>query len=230
MGGLASTMKNKTVIKGRSKVLLIADLPVVRYGMSQLLLQEPDLEVCGESEDILDAMHKMEATRPDLAAVGLPLDNAGHHGVIQRLKAKYPHLKVLAAIRHDDPHLAGRILHAGADGCIHWGEPLARIVEAIRAVLRGELYVGSRMAKRILHRAMEGQATDGSPVALLSDRELDVFTMIGQGQTTKQIARRLDLSPRTIETHRKKIKLKLGLQNAAQLSRCAFQWVKNEAD
>lgn len=218
-------MQNKFVLSSRSSVLIIADQPVVRYGLAHLLAQEPDLEVCGEADDVSDALRQVEATRPDLAMIGLSLDDANHHGLIERLKAKRPGLKVLAALRHDDLHLVGRAIHAGADGCIHWGESLARIVEAIRTVLRGELYVGSRMAKRLLHRAVEGKSLDANPVELLSNREMDVFTMIGQGLTTQQIAGKLDLSPRTIESHRKKIKIKLGLQNAVQLSRCAFACV-----
>ena len=220
----AREMQNRDIVRGQSKVLIIADQPVVCYGFARLLSQEPDFDVCGEAANELDALHIVEAERPDLAAISLPLHGASSDGLIERLKAKHPVLKVLAAIRHDDPNLAGRTFLAGADGCLYWGEPLARIVEAIRTVLHGELYVGSGMAKRLLRRAMEGKSLDGNPVELLSDRELAVFTMIGQGPTTQQIASKLDLSPRTIESHRKNIKMKLGLQNAVQLSCCGFQW------
>ena len=230
VGNESREMQNKTTIRGRSTVLIIADQPVVRYGFARILSRESDIDVFGEEDGSVEIWHKIETIRPDLAAISLPLDNMGHHEVIDKLKSKYPNLKVLAAIRRDDSHLAGRVLHAGANGCIHWGESLAQIVEAIRAVLRGEIYVGSHVAKKLLHRAMERRSLDGNPMELLSNRELDVFTMIGQGQTTRQIANKLDLSPRTIETHRKNVKMKLGLQNAMQLSRCAFQWVKHEVD
>ena len=223
-------MQNKTTIRGRSTVLIIADQPVVRYGFARLLARESDLDVHGEADDTAEALLKIGTMRPDLVSISLPLDGMGHHEVIVQLKDKCPKLKVLAAIRHHDSNLTGRVLRAGADGCIHWGEPLERIVEAIRAVLRGEMYVGSHVAKKLLHRAMENQSLDGDPLELLSNRELDVFTMIGQGQTTRQIANKLNLSPRTIETHRKNVKMKLGLQNAMQLSRCAFQWVKHDID
>jgi DNA-binding NarL/FixJ family response regulator len=223
-------MRNITAIRGRPTVLIIADQPVVRYGFARLLAREPDIDVVGEDVGSAEILHTFETLRPDLATVSLPLDSMGHHEAIGKIKLKYPTVKVLAAIRHDDSHLAGSVLHAGADGCIHWGESLKQIVEAIRTVLRGEIYVGSHVAKKLLRRAMENRSLDGNPMESLSNRELDVFTMIGQGQTTQQIARQLDLSTRTIETHRKNIKMKLGLQNAMQLSRCAFQWIKCETD
>ena len=223
-------MRDKTVIRGQSKVLIIADQPVLRYGLLRLLAQESDLKVCGEAEDGHAALRELEATQPDLAAISLPLNNGSHHGLIEQLKARRPVMKILAAVRHDDPTLTGRTLLAGADGCIHWGEPLARIVEAIHRVLHGELHVGGHMAKKLLRRAVEGKPVNGNIVQCLSDRELDVFTMIGQGLTTQQIARRLDISPRTVESHRKKIKMKLGLQNAVQLNRHAFAWVCENAE
>ena len=217
-------MPNRDILRGHSKVLIVADQPVVRYGLARLLSQELDLEVCGEAADASGALHEVEALRPDLALLSMSIDGASHPGLIEQLKAKHSPLKILAAILHDDSTLAGRILHAGADGCIHWGESITRIVEAMHVVLRDELYVANRMAKKLLRRAVEGKSLDDNPSELLSGRELDVFTMIGQGLTTQQIAQRLDLSPRTIESHRKKIKMKLGLQNSVQLSRCGFQW------
>src|SRR5664279_3533353 len=111
-------MQNRDVLRGQSKVLIVADQPVVRYGLVQLLSQELDLEVCGEAVDVSGALHEVEALRPDLALLSMSLDDASHPGLIEQLKAKHAPLKILAAIRHDDPHLAGRVLHAGADGCI----------------------------------------------------------------------------------------------------------------
>jgi DNA-binding NarL/FixJ family response regulator len=216
--------------KPRNKVLIIADQPVVRYGFARLLSQESDIDVYGETRNAAEALREIDMLRPDLVTIGLPLDGAGHHDVIERLRTNHAKLKILTAIRHEDPHLAGRLLRAGANGCIHWGEPLPRIVEAIQTVLRGEVYVSGRVAKRLCHGKVNGASVDGNPARMLSDRELDVFTMIGQGRTTQEIASQLKLSPRTIETHRKKIKVKLGLETAAQLSRCAFQWLKNDAE
>ena len=116
------------------------------------------------------------------------------------------------------------MIHAGADGCLNWQEPLSNVLTAIRTVMRDEIYLGPLTADALLRRASHGESLDGNLADVLSERELDVFTMIGQGLTTQQIANRMDMSPRTVESHRKNIKMKLGVRNAAQLNRRAFQW------
>lgn len=223
-------MENRGVSDIRARIVVFAEPPVLRYGLVRLLSQELDLQVCGEADHLEDLLHRVDAAHPDLTVVGLPTDGKAHLVMIEQLKAKHPEVKVLAATLHEEPNLVGRILQAGAHGYIHWSEPLPHIVEAVRNVLRGDLHVTASTMKSLLRSVAEGKPLDGNLAHLLSQREWDVFTMIGQGLTTQQIARKLDLSPRTIETHRKKIKLKLGLQNASQLSRCAFQWVHNEAN
>jgi len=127
---------------------------------------------------------------------------------------------------HDEKTFAGRSLRAGALGYINKRESIRKVIDAVRQVLRGEIYLSPQMANRLLHRAAVGEPLDHDPTDTLSNRELEVFEMIGQGMTTQQVARKLRLSPRTVETHRKKIKTKLNLQNSAQLSRAAFQWVQ----
>ncbi len=206
-----------------SKALIVADHPVLRFGLKRLISQEQDFEVCGEAGSASEALAKTETQRPDIAVVALPLENGLHPVLFPQMKAKYPALKILTGIRSDDPSLSCRVIRAGADGCIHWGVPVAELIEAIRAVLRGKVYLGERASKQLLRCSVVGESADGN-VESLSDRELHVFAMIGQGTNTQKIAKRLDLSPRTVESHRKKIKLKLGLQNAAQLHHCAFQW------
>lgn len=146
-------------------------------------------------------------------------------GLIKQLKARFPELKILAATPSKDTAFAGRVLQAGARGCIRWDEPLEHIIQAVRDVLRGEIHVTSQVVARMLRDVADGKSSDGDPVRQLSPRELDVFTMIGRGHPTQKIARELNLSPRTIETHRKILKMKLGLRNAAQLSHAAYQWV-----
>jgi DNA-binding NarL/FixJ family response regulator len=223
----AYRMKSDTPSNTPSKVLVVADQPILRYGLMRLLSEEPDIEVCDELDNSDNTMRQVESTRPQLVAISLPLNRAAHYTLIEQLKTKHPLLKVLAAVSYDDTAFAARAFTAGADGCVHLGEPVGRIVEAIRTVLRGELYVGNRMAKRMLDRIVEGKSLEVNPADILSHRELDIFTMIGEALTTQQIARRLGLSTRTIETHRKNIKMKLNLQNGAQLSRLAFAWMRD---
>jgi DNA-binding NarL/FixJ family response regulator len=207
-----------------SKVLIASDQPVLRFGLRQLLSRESDIEVRGEADTAADVLAKTEALRPDVALIALPLDNSLTPDWLQQAKAKHPPLKILAGIRLDDPGLACRMIRAGADGCIHWGSPLAEYIKAIRTVLQGNVYLGSDASKRLLNCAVDGASPDVDGADSLSDREMGVFIMIGRGMTTQQIASSLDLSPRTIESHRKKIKLKLQVRSAIELNRRAFQW------
>ena len=216
--------QDRTVIKMWSKVLIVADQPILRLGLVQLLSKEPDIEVRGEAETVSDTLVQVEALRPDLAVISLPLEGKLHPGWLLQLKAKHAPLKILAGIRMNDPTVACHVIRAGADGCIHWGAPVAELVKATREVLRGELYLEHRVSKRVLQCAVGNETPDGDRIGTLSDRELYIFGMIGQGMTTQQIATALDLSPRTIESHRKKIKLKLQARNAVELNRQAFQW------
>ena len=206
-----------------SKVLIVADQPVLRFGLIRLLSQEQDFEVCTEAGGADEAVRIVESQRPHLALVALPLENSLHPELFRKMKADHPPLKILAGIRIDDPNLSCRVIRSGADGCIHWGEPVAELLGAIRTVLRGEVYLGQRASRLLLRNSVNGESS-GDDVETLSDRELHVFAMIGQGMNTQKIAKSLDLSPRTVESHRKKIKLKLRLQNAAQLHHRAFQW------
>jgi DNA-binding NarL/FixJ family response regulator len=208
---------------GHFKVLIISDKPVLRYGLKCLFSQEANLKPLEEADSVSHALRKVETKRPDLALISLPLAGHSTDGLIAQFKAKHPPLKVLAGMPRDDPSLFGRMIRAGADGCIHWGEQVTKIVEAVHTVLQGGLYVGSRTATRLLDLAIRGEPLDGHGTESLSDREWHVFMMIGQGLTAKQIANKLDVSPRTVESHRKKIKLKFGLQNAAQLNHLAYE-------
>ena len=208
-----------------TRILIAGDQPVLRFGLHRLFAQENGMQVCGEADESEKLFKQVEAVRPDLVVIGLSLDGRGHVGLIEQLKGRYPELHVLAGTFRHDAQLAARILQAGANGHVYWGEPVADIIEAARAVLRGEIRAGTPVVKKLLQRIAGGKPLETDPAKVLSPRELDVFTMIGQGFTTQQISHRLDLSPRTVETHRKNIKMKLELGNTSQLHRCAFQWV-----
>jgi DNA-binding NarL/FixJ family response regulator len=206
------------------KILVASNIPIAVFGFEMLLVKQPDLEFCGEAGTLGGALKMIESKRPDLLMIGLPLDGRTHCSVVEAIRAKYAGLIIHAAIRQNDPALAKQIIQAGANACIHKGESLAGIIESIRAVLRGEVHVGSGMAKQIVRRALDGKSTGKNMVDILSRRELDVFSMLGQGATLQHIATTLDLSTRTIESHRKNIKMKLGLKNANQLNSQAFYW------
>jgi DNA-binding NarL/FixJ family response regulator len=216
---------NNQVNQKTHRILIVDDHPIVRRGLRELVADEPDLEVCGEAEDVAQALSQVEETRPDVVIVDLTLKNGHGLDLIQEIKARHGQIKMLVSSMHDESLFAERALRAGAAGYISKQEPPERMIDAMRRVLHGEIYLSSRMSTRLLHRLTTGEAIDEDPVESLSDRELEVFEMIGQGLSTKQIARKLDLSHKTIETHREKIKSKLNLKNSSELSRHATQWV-----
>jgi DNA-binding NarL/FixJ family response regulator len=212
-------------LRRKYKVLIVDDHPIVRRGLADLIAGRADLEVCGEADGVAEGLRQVEAAQPDLVLVDLTL--RGGHGLelIEAIAARHPQVKALVSSMHDESLFAERALRAGASGYISKQEPPERLIEALRQVLRGEIYLSPRMASRLLHRVTSGEPLDKTPVESLSDRELEVFQMIGQGQTTKQIAQTLNLSHKTVEAHREKIKAKLNLKNSSELSRHATLWV-----
>jgi DNA-binding NarL/FixJ family response regulator len=210
----------------KSRILLVDDHPMVRRGVADVLGREADLEVCGEAADVSEAMQMLAQTRPDLVLVDLTLKSGHGIELIEKIKAADPRVKTLVSSMHDETLFAERVLQAGAMGYLTKQEPPETLVGAIRQVLRGEVYLSPRMTSRLLHRvASAGGPSRDDPMAGLSNREIQVYEMIGQGQTIQQIAARLHLSPKTVETHREKIKQKLNLKNSTELNRRAVQWV-----
>ncbi len=207
------------------RILVVDDHPIVRRGLRQLVSGEPNLEVVGEAEDVNQALDQFDATRPDLVIVDLSLKEGHGLDLIAEIKSRDRRTKILVSSMHDESLFAERVLRAGALGYISKQESPDELLRAICHVLSGEIYLSSRMANRLLGRLVGGESLDQDPIERLSDRELEVFEMIGQGLRTKQIAQSLDLSPKTIEAHREKIKTKLNLTNGTELSREATQWV-----
>jgi DNA-binding NarL/FixJ family response regulator len=212
----------------KHRVLIVDDHPIVRHGLAELIARQPDLETCGDAADVAGALLQVEAQRPDVAVIDISLEGGNGIELIEQIRALYPGVKMLVSSMHDEKTYAGRALRAGALGYINKRESIRKVIDAVRQVLRGEIYLSPEMATRLLHRAAVGEPLDHAPAETLSNRELQVLGMIGHGMTTQQIARRLDVSPRTVETHRKNIKSKLNLANSAQLSRAAFQWVQEQ--
>jgi DNA-binding NarL/FixJ family response regulator len=210
---------------GKQRVLLVDDHPLVRRGLAEVIAREPDLETCGEAGDVAEALTVAERTKPNIVVVDLTLKTGHGLDLIEKLRTREPDLKILVSSMHDEMLFAERVLRAGARGYISKQEPPESLLRAIRQVLRGELYLSPRMTSRLLNRVVSGSANEDDPVQGFSNRELEVYEMIGQGQTIQQIAARLHLSPKTIETHREKIKQKLNVSNSTELSRRAVQWV-----
>jgi DNA-binding NarL/FixJ family response regulator len=222
---MTSGKANSDTRMTKYRVLIVDDHPVVRDGLGELINQESDLEVCGEAADATEALRLVEEARPNVAVVDLSLQSGHGIELIEQIKARNEQIKMLVWSMHDEMLFAERALRAGAVGYINKQEATEKVIDAIHTILRGEICLSARMANRLLHSVVGGEPLDQNPVASLSNRELEVFEMIGQGLATKQIARKLHLSPKTIETHREKIKTKLNLANSTELSHRALQGV-----
>lgn len=207
------------------KVLLVDDHPIVRHGLTELIEQSSNLEVCGESASSSEALQLVRETDPDVVVIDISLGGGNGLELIKQIKAQGSDAHMIVSSMHDELLYAERALRAGAMGYINKIEGTEKIIEAIHQILTGRIYLSGPMTERVLQRMMRNEPEPGSsPIDALSDRELEVFEMIGHGQTTRQIAKKLHLSPKTIETHREHIKTKLHLQNNNELVRQAVQW------
>ena len=212
-----------------TRVLIVDDHPVVRKGLTAMINQEEDLRVCAETEDFHQALAAIKEHVPDLAVVDLTLSGIGGLALVKHLESSNPDLPVLVLSMHDETLYAERVLRAGAKGYIMKQEGTDKLVTAIRRILHGEIYVSEKMSSKMLGQLVgRGPRTSGSHLETLSDRELEVFELIGRGQGTRQIAERLCLSFKTVESHREHIKEKLELSNANELVQHATQWVVTE--
>ncbi|MEX0774342.1 MAG: response regulator transcription factor [Phycisphaeraceae bacterium] len=213
----------------KTRVLLVDDHPIVRKGMAQLIEAEGNLEICGETGDAAEAISMIAKLKPDLAVIDVSLSGNDGIDLIKQIKARGDEVKVLVASMFDETLYAERALHAGAAGYINKNEAATKIVEAIQQVLRGKVYLSDKMTDRLLTRVAHGEEDiNRSPINSLSDRELEVFRLIGDGLTTRQIAEKLHLSTKTIETYRDHIKAKLNLKHNTELIRRAVQWTLSQ--
>jgi DNA-binding NarL/FixJ family response regulator len=209
----------------RRTVFIVDDHPIVRQGLAQMINREPDLAVCGDAEDAGSAVRRIEAMKPDLVVVDISLNGPDGLDLLKDIRARDPHLPVLMLSMLDEAIYAERALRAGASGYIMKQEATEKVLTAIRRILDGEIYVSGRMANRMLHRFV-GDAPSGnpSPIAELTDRELEVFRLIGEGHGTRQIAEELHISVKTVESYQAHIKEKLALKNSRELVQSAIQW------
>ena len=205
------------------------DHPVFRHGISALINAESDLEVCGEASSSPTALDAMRTLSPDVALLDISLPGTNGIELIKLMKAEQPKLPLLMLSMHDESLYALRALKAGALGYVMKAEALTHVLDALRKVLRGEIYVSPRLSERLIFQAIQtAEGGSGSPVDRLSDRELEVLELLGRGFGTKEIAGELHLSVKTIETHRAHIKEKLGFRDAGEMVRFAIDWVAQE--
>lgn len=215
-------------------VFIVDDHPLVRAGFNHLVANEPDLEMCGEADGQSQALRQMRHRPVDVVLAAISLKNGTGLELTRELAAMSPDVRVLIYSKHDDSLYAERALRAGAKGYVNKREPAPVLLTAIRRVLNGQFYLSDQMTERMLCRTIgngngNGNPADESPLETLSDRELEVFELIGEGVTTRQIADRLFLSPKTVETYRENIKAKLNLKNAMELMQHAVKWtLENE--
>jgi DNA-binding NarL/FixJ family response regulator len=212
-----------------AKVLIVDDHPLMRRGLEDMLSGEPDLEICGQAHDVAEALKLVKERRPDLAILDISLPSGSGIDLIKRIHSIDSTVKVLFLSMHDETVFAERALRAGALGYIQKSRPSEELLEAIRTVAQGEIALSRKTADRLVRKAVGAPAGQSTPMARLSDRELEIFEMIGKGLTTGEIAERLKLSVKTVETHREHIKKRLEVQSGAKLSRLAILWTQEQA-
>lgn len=213
---------------GPLRIVIVDDHPIVRKGLTELINHEPDMTVCGESDTADGGLERIRADRPDVAIVDLSLGMASGLQLVKNLDASLPDVRVLVLSMHDETLHAERALAAGARGYIMKQEAMHNLIGAIRCIAGGKTYVSPRMSERIVARvSARGAPRDAhAPFEQLTDREREVFALIGRGLATRDIARQLHVSVKTVETYQARIKEKLGLTNAHELMRAAVTWTQ----
>ncbi len=209
-----------------SKVMIIDDHPVTRDGLATRIAMESDLEVCCEAADAPEALQMIVSNQPDLAIIDISLETGNGIELVKDIKARFPDVRMLVWSMYDESLYAERALQAGASGYVNKKNVRETIIEAIRTVLSGNVYLSPNYTSKMINRLERSSQIElKSPAETLSDRELEAFTLIGQGLKTAEIADRMKLTTNTIETYRSRIKEKLELKHAAELARVAAQWV-----
>ena len=209
------------------KIFIVEDHPIFRMGLIELINLENDMKVCGEAEDVAEAKKKINALKPDLVVLDLLLQNSNGLDLINDLRKDGSKIPILVLSMHDELLHAQRCIFAGANGYIMKQEASSSVVGAIRNILAGNIHVSDKIITQIMYQARRGSGSlRQSPVGGLTDRELEVFQLIGKGMTPGDIARRLNLSVKTIGTHKENIKEKMGIKHGSELVRFAVLWTE----
>ncbi len=226
---MATVKKQAKKNETKTQILLVDDHPVVRDGLTTIINHQRDLNVCGGADDAHQALKAISELKPDIVVVDISLKNSDGIELTKSIKAKYPKLRVLVLSVHDESIYAERALRAGARAYLMKEVVSENIVKAIRSVLKGEIYVSDTISKKFLHKiAGDKAATTKTPIENLSDREFEIFRLIGVGYKASQMAKRLHLSVKTIETYRGRLKEKLNITDASKLLRYAIKWVSSD--
>jgi DNA-binding NarL/FixJ family response regulator len=220
---------DKPVETARKTVLVVDDHPLMRQGLALLINQQQDMQVCGEAEEAQAAMHAIAQLRPDIMILDISLSGPDGLELLKIIRASDPDLPVLILSMHDEAIYAERALRARANGYIMKQEATEKVLVAVRRILNGEIYLSERMSNKMLQQYIGGTPSMiQSRIASLSDRELEVFRLIGEGRATREIAEELHLSVKTVETYQAHIKEKLVLRSGRALIQHAIQWKINE--
>ncbi len=213
----------------RKRILLLDDHPMTRHGLAQLIGREPDLVVCGEADSAPAALSAIGSSRPDLVLADITLPGKSGLEFIKDMRVLHPQVAVLVISMHEETLYAERVLRAGGRGYVMKSEGGVKVLEAIRRVLRGEVYLSPAMSTTILGALGQPRSkTAGGVLASLTDREFEVFQLIGEGLSTNEVSRRLHVSIKTVGTHRVHIKEKLNLKNGTELVRQAVRWAASQ--
>ncbi|HWY04490.1 MAG TPA: response regulator transcription factor [Candidatus Acidoferrum sp.] len=226
---MISTLKTQSPAAAKRRILVVDDHPIVRQGLALMLNREADLVVCGEAEDANGAMLVMTSAHPDVLILDISLNGPDGLDLLKTIRTTHPTLPVLILSMHDESIYAERALRAGANGYIMKQEATEKVLVAVRRILTGEIYVSDRVANKLLKHYITGSGSlRNSSIADLSDRELEVFRLIGEGHSTRQIAEELHISVKTVESYQAHIKEKLSLRSSRELMQHAIQWSMNE--
>jgi len=214
--------------KTATRILLVDDHPVLRMGLARLINAEGDMEVCGEAAGAVEALKVASAVSPDVMIVDLSLKEGNGLDLIKDMRARHADVRLLVLSMHEETFYAERVLRAGARGYITKIDGTEKVVEGIRAVLEGHVFVSDELREKMLLKMVGEPAGTTSSIERLTDRELQVFDLLGNGMSTRNIAEKLHLSVKTIESHRENIKSKLGIDNATDLLKQAIEWVRTK--
>jgi DNA-binding NarL/FixJ family response regulator len=217
--------KSSPAIERKSRVFLVDDHPLVREGLANLINRQDDLVVCGEAEDSAQAIAGISKMRPDVALIDISLKNESGLELIKNLDSQFPLVALIVLSMHDEALYAERALRAGARGYVMKRESTRSVLASIRRVLEGGVYVGERIVNSMARTlSLSRKASASSPVERLSDRELEIFRLLGQGRTTSQIADDLHLSLKTVQAYCARAKEKFGVNSMGELLRAAIRW------
>jgi DNA-binding NarL/FixJ family response regulator len=207
-----------------TKLVIVDDHPIVREGLAMQIATEPDLELCGEAKDSAGALDLIETNHPDLVLVDIALGNSNGLDLIRRIRERFDEIYILVWSMYPENLYAERALRAGAQGYLNKAQPTSQVLEAIRRVLAGKIFISGEAADDLLHTVIGDRARERSPIDRLSNRELEAFELMGQGLSTESIASKMHVSRKTIETYRAKIKEKLGVKTLPELMQRAVLW------